>query len=91
MEKENTNYKKEYESLLLENEKLMKRIEELEVNLKKYTNPNRNKEYYHRNKKEICEKRKGYNITPIPQEKKREYNKKYYEKKKKERLEKNSK
>ena len=86
MEKEITNYKKEYEFLLLENEKLMKRVEELEVNLKKYTNPNRNKEYYHRNKKEICEKRKGYYSKPVDKEKKREYNKKYYEKKKKEQL-----
>ena len=54
----------------------MKRVEELEVNLKKYTKPNRNKEYYHRNKKEICEKRKGYYSKPVDKEKKREYNKK---------------
>ena len=50
------------DNLILENKKLKKIIEKLETKLQKYTNPEINKKYYHKNKEEI--KQRNYKIKP---------------------------
>ena len=69
---EQSNYKDLYEKLLIENN-------QLKENLKKYTAPERNKNYYHKNKQIIIEKNKGKTKNP---DKIKEYNKKAYQKRK---------
>lgn len=66
--------------LKLENDELKKENEELKHKLKKYSNPERNKKYYHTHKEEL--KKRNYKKTPITSEQKKIYNKRYYERKK---------
>jgi cell division septum initiation protein DivIVA len=46
--------------LLEENQLLKQKIEDLEERLKKYTAPERNLNYYHKNKEKIAEYKKEY-------------------------------
>jgi len=73
LEQENTKLK-------LENEELKKQKNLLETKLKKYSNPDRNKKYYHTHKDDL--KKRNYKKIPITKEQKKIYNKNYYEKKK---------
>lgn len=70
----------ENDDLKTENEILKQRVNELETRLKKYTNPTRNKKYYHENKEEI--KQKQYAPSIITPEQRKEYNKRAYQKRK---------
>jgi len=70
----------ENDDLKTENETLKQRVNELETHLKKYTNPTRNKKYYHENKEEI--KQKQYAPSIITPEQRKEYNKRAYQKRK---------
>jgi hypothetical protein len=70
----------ENDDLKTENETLKQRVNELETRLKKYTNPTRNKKYYHENKEEI--KQKQYAPSIITSEQRKEYNKRAYQKRK---------
>ena len=94
--------KSKYEQLLLDYDKLqtenaeLKKINgNLEVRLKKYTAPERNKKYYQNHKEEIKEKVKKYvketNYKPtITKEKQKEYNKRAYLKQKEKLAQQNS-
>jgi hypothetical protein len=70
----------ENDDLKTENETLKQRVNELETRLKKYTNPTRNKKYYHENKEEI--KHKQYAPSIMTPEQRKEYNKRAYQKRK---------
>jgi hypothetical protein len=75
---------KENETLKHQIIELNKRIEELNIHLKKYTAPSRHKVYYTNHKKEILERNKAYEVPP---DKKKEYARTaYLNKKEKERL-----
>jgi len=67
-------------NLKIENDALKQRVNELETRLTKYTNPTRNKKYYHENKEEI--KQKQYAPSIITPEQRKEYNKRAYQKRK---------
>jgi hypothetical protein len=67
-------------NLKIENDALKQRVNELETRLTKYTNPTRNKKYYHENKDEI--KQKQYAPSIITPEQRKEYNKRAYQKRK---------
>ena len=69
---EHPNYKELYEKLLVENN-------QLKENLKKYTAPERNKNYYHKHKEKIIEKNKDKIKDPV---KIKEYNQRAYQKRK---------
>ena len=80
------------ESLLQKIKRLEEENLELKEKLKKYTRPQRNRDYYLRNIDKIREKdriRKA-NETPEQKEKRRIYNKQYREKKKIEKQKENS-
>lgn len=62
-----------------ENNKLKIDLNEIKEHLKKYTSPERNKNFYKEHKEELLQKMKD---NPISCEKRKEYNKKYYLKKK---------
>jgi len=82
--------KSKYEKLLVDHAKLqtdydelIKTKDELEIRLKKYTSPERNKKYYQNHKEELKEKVKEYNKktnykASIPKEKQKEYNRQAY-------------
>jgi len=70
----------ENDDLKTEIETLKQRVNELETRLKKYTNPTRNKKFYHENKEEI--KQKQYAPSVITPEQRKEYNKRAYQKRK---------
>jgi cell division septum initiation protein DivIVA len=72
---------KTLEELKNENEKLQKEIDELKTKLSKYTNPERNKKYYEKNKDTIIENSKKAR-KKIPKEKIKEYNRRAYLKRK---------
>jgi hypothetical protein len=75
---------KENETLKQQIIELNKRIEELNIHLKKYTAPSRHKVYYTTHKNEILERNKAYEVPP---EKKKEYARTaYLNKKEKERI-----
>ena len=65
--------KEEIKKLKLENEELRKR-------LKKYTNPERNKRYYQKNKEKVI-KKANERLKNLPKEKIQEYSKKAYQNK----------
>ena len=67
-------------NLKIENDALKQRVNELETRLTKYTNPTRNKKYYHENREEI--KQKQYAPSIITPEQRKEYNKRAYQKRK---------
>jgi len=67
-------------NLILENKILKIKVQELEKKLKKYTNPERNRKYYHNNKEKIKSKKYKSNYKPS-KEQRRIYNKRYREKK----------
>lgn len=69
---EQLNYKELYENLLVENN-------QLKENLKKYTAPERNKNYYYKHKEKIIEKNKDKIKDPV---KIKEYNQRSYQKRK---------
>jgi hypothetical protein len=69
---EQPNYKELYEKLLVE-------TNQLKENLKKYTAPERNKNYYHKHKEKIIEKNKDKIKDP---DKIKEYNQRAYQKRK---------
>jgi len=72
----------EEENIILkrDNEILKNKIQELEVKLKKYSNPDRNKKYYHEHKEEL--KQRDYKKSTYTKEQRQKWNKAYYEKKK---------
>jgi hypothetical protein len=51
---------KEYEILLKQNEELTKKVAELELRIKKYTNGENHKRYYEKNKEKIKETGASY-------------------------------
>jgi len=51
----------DYTKIIEDNKSLKKKVEELEEKLKTYTNTERNKKYYEKNKETIKEKAKEYN------------------------------
>jgi regulator of replication initiation timing len=65
--------KEEIKKLKLENEELRKR-------LKKYTNPERNKRYYQKNKEKVI-KKANERLKNLPKEKIQEYSKRAYQNK----------
>ena len=67
--------KEEIKKLKLENEELRKR-------LKKYTNPERNKRYYQKNKEKVI-KKANERLKNLPKEKIQEYSKRAYQNKSK--------
>ena len=67
--------KEEIKKLKLENEELKKR-------LKKYTNPERNKRYYQKNKEKVI-KKANERLKHLPKEKIQEYSKRAYQNKSK--------
>ena len=69
---EQLNYKELYENLLVENN-------QIKENLKKYTAPERNKNYYYKHKEKIIEKNKDKIKDPV---KIKEYNQRSYQKRK---------
>jgi hypothetical protein len=72
------------EALLVENENLKKQISELQEQLKKYTNPDRNKKYYEKNKEKTIEASNARlsKMKETNPEKLKEYRKKAYLKRK---------
>lgn len=74
----------EIEILKKENEKLKNNIIELEERLKKYTNNERHKKYYEKNKDKIKENGLNYlkNLKEENPEKLKEYRRNYYLKRK---------
>lgn len=72
-----------------ENKILKIKVKELEEKLKKYTNPERNRKYYHSNKEKIKSKKYKSNYKPSKEQRKI-YNKRYREKKKLEKIEKDN-
>jgi predicted chitinase len=77
------NLKLENEKLILINTNLQIKIQELQNKLKKYTNPERNKKYYHTHKEELKKRNYKKSVQNKPsKEQKKIYNKRYYEKKK---------
>lgn len=75
-----TNFEEENIILKRDNELLNNKIKELETKLKKYSNPERNKKYYHENKDEI--KQRDYKKSTYTKEQRQKWNKAYYEKNK---------
>lgn len=65
--------KEKIKKLKLENEELRKR-------LKKYTNPERNKRYYQKNKEKVI-KKANERLKNLPKEKIQEYSKRAYQNK----------
>jgi uncharacterized protein YlxW (UPF0749 family) len=55
-----SNLLEENKSLVQQNQQLKQKIEDLEERLKKYTAPERNLNYYHKNKEKIAEYKKEY-------------------------------
>jgi hypothetical protein len=68
LEKENRDLKEELAKLRVE-------LEEVKEKNKKYTNPERSKRYYEKNKALVIERNKKYKSTP---EQRKEYNRKSY-------------
>ena len=60
---------------------LTEKVNNLESKLKKYTNPERNKKYYQKNKETVIEKA-NERLKTLSKEIKSEYNKTAYEKRK---------
>lgn len=69
------------EELKNENEKLQKEVDELKTKLSKYTNPERNKRYYEKNKEKVIQNSKK-SRKKISKEKIKEYNRRAYLKRK---------
>ena len=77
----------DYNKLQADYDELTKIKEDLEIRLKKYTSPSRNKKFYQNHKEEIKQKVKDYvkktNYKPvISKEKRKEYSRRAYLKKK---------
>ncbi|QKF94183.1 hypothetical protein QKU48_gp0725 [Fadolivirus algeromassiliense] len=76
-----------YNKLKKDYDNLLKEKEDLELQLKKYTSPERKKKYYENHKEEIKQKVKEYNIktgykSQVSEEKRKEYNRRAYLKRK---------
>lgn len=72
--------KEENDKLNADIYKLEEENRQLKEQLKKYTNPKRNKKYYEKNKEEL--KKRNYKKSIPTQEQRKIWNKQYYEKKK---------